>query len=300
MKRIDNHVKQVHKITVNQYKRLYHSQVVCDRLRVLASEQMTIQWKNNRQGKIEHNRKASKKAVLITKGKKRTDPIFLRNLKNSLLATYRHGRKPAKQIGLGKQGYCFMKDGSKIWFRSTWEKRFGLLLENYDIKFGYEKCSFNLGNTTYRPDFYVYTIDSYVEIKTTWNGWLKKFLEAKGFLFSKLYPTIKLFVLTEPKSFIDFVLEVLKLGELRESPTSQQIDSALGKWNLKTLLNHNLDNLQPSSLNNIKVKEKVQRLTGEEFTNNPDMSAQHLCKEDDDIVWTTLKDVEVRDKELLR
>lgn len=73
---------------------------------------------------------------------------------------------------------------------------------------------------------------------------------------------------------------VLKLGELQES---------LEK-----------DNLQPSSLNDIKVKEKVQRLIGEESTNNPDTSAQHLCKEDDDIVWTTLKDVEVRDKELLR
>lgn len=35
------------------------------------------------------------------------------------------------------------------------------------------------------------------------------------------------------------------------------------------------DNPEPSSLNGIKVDEKVQRLSGEEPTNNPDKSAEH-------------------------
>lgn len=39
-------------------------------------------------------------------------------------------------------------------------------------------------------------------------------------------------------------------------------------------------NQQPSSENNIKVSEKVQRLEGEEFTNNPSTSAQHLNGDD--------------------
>lgn len=43
------------------------------------------------------------------------------------------------------------------------------------------------------------------------------------------------------------------------------------------------DNQQPSSLNDIKVGEKVHRLTGEESTNNPDTSAR---PERDDIVGT--------------
>ena len=38
----------------------------------------------------------------------------------------------------------------------------------------------------------------------------------------------------------------------------------------------NKDNLQPSSENDIKVSEKVQRLTGEESTNKPDTNIPHL------------------------
>lgn len=67
-----------------------------------------------------------------------------------------------------------------------------------------------------------------------------------------------------------------KSGEFSESPT--------------------LDNTEPNSLNDIKVGEKVQRLTGEESTNNPDTSARH---ESDNIVRATEQLVESRDKELL-
>jgi hypothetical protein len=39
------------------------------------------------------------------------------------------------------------------------------------------------------------------------------------------------------------------------------------------------DNLQPSSENDIKVSEKVQRLTGEESTNKPDTNIPHLIEQ---------------------
>jgi len=45
-------------------------------------------------------------------------------------------------------------------------------------------------------------------------------------------------------------------------------------------------NQQPSSANGNNVAEKVQRLMGEEPTNNPDTSAR---RESDDIVWTHWK-----------
>ncbi len=37
---------------------------------------------------------------------------------------------------------------------------------------------------------------------------------------------------------------------------------------------HNMDNPDPSSVNDIKVIEKEQRLIGEESTNNPNTSAE--------------------------
>jgi len=50
----------------------------------------------------------------------------------------------------------------------------------------------------------------------------------------------------------------------------------------KLILNQH-GNPEPSSVNEIKVTEKVQRLDGEDSTNNPSTSAQHP-KQDDDIV----------------
>ena len=51
-----------------------------------------------------------------------------------------------------------------------------------------------------------------------------------------------------------------KSGEFRETPE--------------------VDNLEPSSLNSIKIDEKVQRLTGEELTNKPDTSAGQPCSKE--------------------
>lgn len=71
---------------------------------------------------------------------------------------------------------------------------------------------------------------------------------------------VKKLISIKPVCNIPFKFTIIhaqeKFGELLESPEE--------------------DNQQPSSENDIKVSEKVQRLEGEESTNNPSTSAEHL------------------------
>lgn len=60
-------------------------------------------------------------------------------------------------------------------FRSSWEANFAKWLDLSDIKWLYESETFDLGNTTYTPDFYLPEFDCYIEIKGYWysNGKIK-------------------------------------------------------------------------------------------------------------------------------
>lgn len=68
-----------------------------------------------------------------------------------------------------------------IKMRSSWEYIFAYWLDLSGIKWEYEKYTFDLGNTTYTPDFYLPEIDCYIEIKGWWRGnskdKFKKFLK---------------------------------------------------------------------------------------------------------------------------
>ena len=55
-----------------------------------------------------------------------------------------------------------------IKFRSYWEANFAKWLDLSGIKWLYESKTFDLGNTTYTPDFYLPEFDCYVEIKGYW------------------------------------------------------------------------------------------------------------------------------------
>jgi hypothetical protein len=54
---------------------------------------------------------------------------------------------------------------SGTWMRSNWEMVFAQYLDKQKIKWQYEPKTFNLGNTTYTPDFYLPEINIYIEVK---------------------------------------------------------------------------------------------------------------------------------------
>ncbi|MBU0580767.1 MAG: hypothetical protein KKA19_06290 [Candidatus Margulisbacteria bacterium] len=90
-----------------------------------------------------------------------------------------------------------------IWMRSSYEIAFAKYLDKVGIKWLYEPKAFDLGNTTYRPDFYIPKFNSFYEIKGYWRDDAKMKFE----LFKKLYPTHKIIIL-EKQDLID--LKILK------------------------------------------------------------------------------------------
>jgi len=52
--------------------------------------------------------------------------------------------------------------------RSSWEVAYAKYLDKNNIKWLYESKTFNLGNCTYTPDFYLPETNTYVEIKGYW------------------------------------------------------------------------------------------------------------------------------------
>jgi hypothetical protein len=79
----------------------------------------------------------------------------------------------------------------EIWMRSTWEVKYAKYLDKNKIKWHYEYKTFDLGNCTYTPDFYLPKTNEYIEIK----GWWRKNSLRRFKLFKKLYPKIKIKVL---------------------------------------------------------------------------------------------------------
>lgn len=75
-----------------------------------------------------------------------------------------------------------------IWMRSSWEVNFAQYCDKKNIKWQYESKTFDLGNTTYTPDFYLPAYDMYVEIK----GYFRNNAKRKMTLFKKLYKDIEL------------------------------------------------------------------------------------------------------------
>lgn len=81
----------------------------------------------------------------------------------------------------------------EIWMRSSWEVAIAYWLDLSGIKWLYESKTFDLGNTTYTPDFYLPEFDCYIEIKGYWRDDAKN----KFKLFKKRYPNIKIQILME-------------------------------------------------------------------------------------------------------
>jgi DNA-directed RNA polymerase subunit RPC12/RpoP len=75
--------------------------------------------------------------------------------------------------------------------RSSWEKYYAKYLDKNNIKWLYESKTFDLGNTTYTPDFYLPETNEYIEIKGYW----REDAKIKFNLFKEKYKDLKIRVI---------------------------------------------------------------------------------------------------------
>jgi len=96
--------------------------------------------------------------------------------------------KGKKSSGYGKIKHAKWGEYKKIWMRSSWEILFAKYLDKNKIKWQYEPKPFDLGNTTYTPDFYLPELNKYFEIK----GWWRDDAKEKFRLFKRKYSKINI------------------------------------------------------------------------------------------------------------
>lgn len=80
-------------------------------------------------------------------------------------------------------------------FRSSWEANFAQWCDGSGIEWKYEPKHFDLGNTTYTPDFYLPEFDCWIEIK----GYLTDLANKKIRLFKRRYSEINYFIFGKDK-----------------------------------------------------------------------------------------------------
>jgi predicted nuclease of restriction endonuclease-like RecB superfamily len=98
------------------------------------------------------------------------------------------GRKTTSpKASRGKNGIRIDID-SKINFYSTWEANVARVFNLLGIKWQYAPKIFDLGEHTYRPDFYLPGYDMFIEVKNFMGDYSKQ----RDYLFRKRYPDIKL------------------------------------------------------------------------------------------------------------
>jgi len=118
------------------------------------------------------------------------------------LSNYNNKRcvKHWREYNRGINAYNFGKSNSwkrirykGIWMKSSWESKYAEYLDKNNIKWLYESKTFNLGDCTYTPDFYLPKQDLYIEVK----GWFRTISINKFLAFKLLYPEIKLKLFTK-------------------------------------------------------------------------------------------------------
>jgi hypothetical protein len=119
--------------------------------------------------------------------KGKNNPFYgKKRLKHSKAISGRNNGMFGKLANYGKG--CYYKN---IWLRSSYEIAYAKYLDKNKIKWQYESKTFDLGNCTYTPDFYLPKTKEYIEIK----GWWRKEAKKKFKKFKKVYPKIKIKVL---------------------------------------------------------------------------------------------------------
>lgn len=75
---------------------------------------------------------------------------------------------------------------NKTIFRSLWEANFAKWCDLSSVKWKYESKTFDLGDTTYTPDFYLLEFDCYIEIKGYWYKLSKEKFNKFTLIFNKI------------------------------------------------------------------------------------------------------------------
>lgn len=99
------------------------------------------------------------------------------------------GKPAPKGSGNGKGDYY-----KGVWMRSSYEIAYAKWLHKNNIEWLYEPKRFDLGNSTYKPDFYLLKTNKYIEIK----GYFPKKDQNKVELFRKLYPNMIIEIFRKP------------------------------------------------------------------------------------------------------
>ncbi len=102
------------------------------------------------------------------------------------------GRTTSPKASKGKPGIRLDIDPN-ICFYSTWEANIARVFKLLHIEWQYAPTIFDLGQHTYRPDFYLPNDDKYIEVKNFMGNYSKE----RDRLFRKKYPQIQLNILSK-------------------------------------------------------------------------------------------------------
>ena len=173
---------------------------------VIELDYMWNRGKNNGMYGKKHSKKTKKKMSLSMKGK--GHPHSLESKLKISLAHLGKKRKPFSEewiknmsiANTGKNNPHYGKPIIPNWgkykginMRSSWEIKYAKYLDKNNINWEYESKTFDLGDTTYTPDFYLPKGNVYVEIK----GWMQPKALMKIKKFIKTNPDIKYLLLEE-------------------------------------------------------------------------------------------------------
>lgn len=101
------------------------------------------------------------------------------------------GQVPSPKCGRGKRSFYNSPYQGKVCFRSSYEKKYAEFLDINNVDWLYEPKTFDLGETTYLPDFYLIREKKFIEVK----GWMSKLAQDKIDLFKEIYHREKLDIL---------------------------------------------------------------------------------------------------------
>ena len=135
----------------------------------------------------------------LTLGLKHSDEIR-RKMSESIRQTYVDGRVPIGHT-YGIRSYMWNEHQRKeVCFRSSYERQLAEILNKSEIVWEYEPKVFDLGSTTYRPDFYLPEQDRWIEVKGWWTVTAKK----KFDLFKKMNPELDIVVMLKQDLVEDY------------------------------------------------------------------------------------------------
>jgi predicted nuclease of restriction endonuclease-like RecB superfamily len=137
-----------------------------------------------RQG-IKHKLKTIQKISNSHIGKKHTKKTKLKISKTRIRLGLGKGKNNSMYGRVTHSKGAYYKG---IFMRSSWEIAYARYLTKRHIKWQYEPKTFNLGEMTYTPDFYLPRKNLYIEVK----GWWRTDAKKKFKLFKKLYPYVKI------------------------------------------------------------------------------------------------------------